>query len=342
MAGPYLLPVRWRRMIVPVVALAVACAVIFAVTAYHDWQTAHLEPTYKVKPIPVREPSPFTYKLIWIADPQVPGPAPPAQSQTNPSPARPSKIEPQNPTVTIQQPLRCVLLVQLCIPIPAQSSMNAVDVWTFKFSAPSPYDDLRPSHGGWSLKFSLPQPTRRSQSVYFASTTASPLLIRGWYVNVSGRASPLPPGMDCRMYFSGSRSDDLSGQYQLWLSTKPLIPGANWLGDFVQVVGLEPEFWSTVTGEPENWSTFVTGERGDASAAATAGFQQALANPQSIGIICGAYVRGDPYAGDSIPDPYAGDRILQFTMDSFAVCDPFAPSAKQQNEACAPPSAQQR
>jgi hypothetical protein len=42
MAGPYLLPVRWRRMIVPVVALAVACAVIFAVTAYHDWQTAHL------------------------------------------------------------------------------------------------------------------------------------------------------------------------------------------------------------------------------------------------------------------------------------------------------------
>jgi hypothetical protein len=42
MAGPYLLPVRWRRVIVPVVALAVACAVIFAVTAYHDWQTAHL------------------------------------------------------------------------------------------------------------------------------------------------------------------------------------------------------------------------------------------------------------------------------------------------------------
>jgi hypothetical protein len=42
MAGPYLLPVRWRRMIVPVVALAVACAVIFAVTAYHDWQIAHL------------------------------------------------------------------------------------------------------------------------------------------------------------------------------------------------------------------------------------------------------------------------------------------------------------
>jgi hypothetical protein len=186
------------------------------------------------------------------------------------------------------------------------------------------------------LKFSLPQPTLRSQSVYFASTTASPFLIRGWYVKVSGRASPLPPGMDCRMYFSGSPPDDLSSEYQLWLSTKPLIPSAN--GRFVQFVGLEAEFWSTVTGEPENWSNFVTGERGNASDSATAGFQQALANPQSIGIICGAYVRGDPFAGDSIPDPYAGDRILQFTMDSFAVCDPFAPSAKQENEACAPPN----
>jgi hypothetical protein len=138
------------------------------------------------------------------------------------------------------------------------------------------------------------------------------------------------------MYFSGSRSDDLFGQrlyaYDRWRSTKPLIPSAN--GRFVQFVGVEPEFWSTVTGEPENWSTFVTGERGDASAAATAAFQQALANPQSIGIICGAYVPRDPYAGDTIPGPYAGNRMLQFTMDSFAVCDPFA---KQANEACAPP-----
>jgi hypothetical protein len=219
---------------------------------------------------------------------------------------------------------------------PAQVSMKD---WRFKVSPLSPHDNLRRSHGGWWLQFSLPQPTRKSQSAYFASATASPLLIQGWYVKVSGRASPLPPGMECRMYFSGSPSDDLSSQYQLWLSTKPLIPGANRLGDFVQFVGLEPEFWSTATGEPENWSNFLTGERGGASAAATAGFQQALANPQSIGIICGAYVRGDPFAGDSIPDPYA---VLQFTMDSFAVCDPFAPSAKQQNEACAPPSAQQR
>ena len=63
-------------------------------------------------------------------------------------------------------------------------------------------------------------------------------------------------------------------------------------------------------------------------------FQQALAKPQSIGIICGAYVRGDPFAGDVIGRVDAAT----FTMDSFALCDPFAPSAKQENEACEPPN----
>jgi hypothetical protein len=240
---------------------------------------------------------------------------------------------------------------------PAQVSMNAI-AWNLQISevarlpAPIPAQRVgepppsvlppRPApawqttrwllfptpQGGWSFDYPSPTSTHRPQFSYFESTTASPLLSQGWYVKMSGRASPSPLGMDCRVYFSGSRSDDVSGQYYRWLSTKPLIHGANWPGNFVQFVGFEPEFWSTVTGE-----------RGDASAAATAGFQQALANPQSIGIICGA---DDPFAGDSIPAPYGGDHILQFTMDSFAVCDPFAPSAKQQNEACATPSAQQR
>jgi hypothetical protein len=165
---------------------------------------------------------------------------------------------------------------------------------------------------------------------------------------MSARASPSPPGgnLDCRMYFD-EVGDDLSGQaqyaYYRWLSTKPLIPSAKWSGNFVQFVGLEPEFWSTVTGEPGNWSNFVTGERGDASVAATAGFQQALANPQSIGIVCSAYVRGDPFAGDRVnlwsakEKPPPADEL--FSMFSFAVCDPLAdaPSAKQENEACAPP-----
>jgi hypothetical protein len=118
------------------------------------------------------------------------------------------------------------------------------------------------------------------------------------------------PGMDCRMYLQ-KVSDDLSGQgqYDRWWSTKPL-PRPSRLGNFVQFVGLEPEFWSTVTGE-----------RGDASGAATAGFQQALANPQRIGVMCDMeYVSHDPFAGDVIG--FANAQDATFTMDSFAVCKP--------------------
>ena len=99
----------------------------------------------------------------------------------------------------------------------------------------------------------------------------------------------------------------------------------------------EPEFWQNAAGAPTN---FATGEHGDASVAATAGFRQALASPKSIGIVCSAISRGDPFAGDSFG---FADRIRSadqlFSMFSFAVCDPFA---KQQNAACAPPSVQQR
>jgi hypothetical protein len=231
---------------------------------------------------------------------------------------------------------------------PAQVSMKWND-WKFKFSAnvdpslPSRASPvIAPARHGWSFYFHLPETTRRPQFVYFEITTASPILTQGWYVKMGGRVSPSPPGLDCRMYFQ-EVGDDLSGQGQRWQSTKPLIPSANRLGiNFVQFVGLEPEFWSTVMGEPGNWSNFGIDEQGDASAAATAGFQHALANTQSIGIMCGAYVRGDPYAGGMIHDPYPGDDIL--TMDIAAVCDPFtdALSAKQENEACASPRAQQR
>jgi hypothetical protein len=281
----------------------------------------------------------------------------PVLAPTNP--ARPAEIEPRDATIVrcahcgvpIQQPLRCT--GQLCLPIPAQPAQVSMkwDDWRVKFSAnvdpslsPGPAA-FAPARHGWSFYFQLPETTYRSQSIYYEITTASPLLIQGWYVKMGGRVSPLPPRMDCRMYFQ-EVGDDLSGQgqyaYYRWRSTKPLIPSASWLDNFVVFVGLEPEFWSTVTGKPGNWSNFVTGERGDASAAATAGFQRALANPQSIGIICGAYVRGDPFAGDSIPDLDVGHRFpteVQFSIFGFAVCDPFAgtSSAKQENEACAPP-----
>jgi hypothetical protein len=246
---------------------------------------------------------------------------------TNPVP--PAKIEPLGETVTIQQgPYRCV--GQLCLPIPAQVSMNALEDWTFKFSD-SPYDHFSPSQRGWSLKLSL-----GSQS-YFEGATRSPPLIQGFYVKMSGRASP---DMDCRIFFQEA-GDDLSGQgqyaYYHWRSTKPLDYS---VGNFVQFVGLEPEFWSNVTGE-----------QGDASAAATAGFQQALANPQSIGVMCHietGYVgpsydplQVDPgLVIDPAPSHIFDAPAARFTMDGLAVCDPFAvaPSAKEENAACALPN----
>jgi hypothetical protein len=138
--------------------------------------------------------------------------------------------------------------------------------------------------------------------------------------------------MDCRVFFQ-EVGDDLSGQgqyaYYRWRSTKPLV------GHFVQFVGLEPEFWSTVTGE-----------RGDASAAATAGFQQALANPQSIGVRC--HIETEYVDRGYDPDPgfviNPGRSIFApdawFRMLGLAVCDPFAvaPGAKQENAACALPN----
>jgi hypothetical protein len=209
---------------------------------------------------------------------------------------------------------------------PAQVSMNYHD-WKSKFSAnmvPSPV--IAPSLHGWYFLFLFP----RSQSFYYEISTASPLLIQGWYVKMGGRVSLSPRGMDCRIYFQ-EVVDDLSDQgyaYYRWRTTKPLITTA---GNFVEFVSLEPEFWSTMTGE-----------RGDASPAATTGFQQALANPQSIGVRCDIeteYVGRDYDPFDLDPsfviNPDSSARILDtvtFTMDNFAVCDPFA---KQENAACA-------
>jgi hypothetical protein len=247
---------------------------------------------------------------------------------TNPVP--PAKIEPLGETVTIQQgPYRCV--GQLCHPIPEQVSMNALEDWTFKFNFPSPYDHFSPHQRGWSLKLTP------GFVNYFEAATRSPPLIQGFYVKMSGRASS-PPDMDCRVFFQ-EVGDDLSGQgqyaYYRW-RTKPLIPhAADWRGgDFVRIVGLEPEFWSSVTGE-----------QGDASAAATVGFQQALANPQSIGVRCHIepeYVGRDydGYSGLVIDptNPFGSGPAAWFTLDGLAVCDPFAPNAKQENEACALPN----
>jgi hypothetical protein len=153
----------------------------------------------------------------------------------------------------------------------------------------------------------------------FVISTASPVLTQGWYITMSGaigasnsrgpdleasieiqRPRGTPP-VRCWMYFQKA-GDDLSGrgQYYLWRSAKSLpFPD----GRFVQSVSLEPENWETVGGE-----------RGDAGAAATAGFQQALANPQSIGIMCGRVYDDDKVYLCDVP----------FEMQSFALC-PFGP-----------------
>jgi hypothetical protein len=106
----------------------------------------------------------------------------------------------------------------------------------------------------------------------------------------------------CRIYFQ-EVGDDLSGQgqyaYYRWASTTTYY--RSWP---MTVIPLKPQFWS-----------HVTGERGDASAAATAGFEQALAYPRSIGIWCsGGYVARDRDHPRALVDP-------TFSMFSFAVCD---------------------
>src|SRR5262249_11687473 len=144
----------------------------------------------------------------------------------------------------------------------------------------------------------------------------------------------------CRIYFH--KVGALSGQgqhYYRWLSMRDLII-PNSIGNFVQLVGLEPENWLAVGGDNSRTHiyrdphsiTYTKAERADASPAATAGFQQALANPQLIGILCQQHI-------GSFQDMDRWDAT--FTMKSFAVCEPFASSAKQENAACAPPSPQE-
>jgi hypothetical protein len=200
---------------------------------------------------------------------------------------------------------------------------------------------------GWSLSLGslFPGP---SKSFSYLVTTASPILTQGQYVKMVGviSASGAIPNKlpahalpaSCRMYFREVDDDPFYRKthhlhYRWWSIAALLLQG----GRFVFVVGLEPQFWQNTGEEP-----------GDYSAAATAGFQRALANPQTIGIMCqGGFVAGnrDVPFGSALFHP-------TFSMFSFAVCDPSrggptsdfadAPSAKQQNEACSPPSAQQR
>jgi hypothetical protein len=141
----------------------------------------------------------------------------------------------------------------------------------------------------------------------------------------------------CSMYLQEAGDDPSSAEnrylYYRWWSKDALFSTG---GRFVQVVRLEPQFWRTMTLE-----------QGDASAAATAGFEQALAYPRSIGMWCkGGYVGRGGYVGEKMPgaDDFRALLDPTFTIFSFAVCDPFrggpnsdfadAPSAKQENEAC--------
>jgi hypothetical protein len=195
--------------------------------------------------------------------------------------------------------------------------------------------------GGWSLSLGsfFPGP---SKSFSYLVTTASPILTQGQYVKMVGEISA--PGaipielpahalpVSCRMYFREVDDDPFYRKtnhlHYRWWSTAPLLLRG---GRFVFVVRLEPQFWQNTGGEP-----------GDYGAAATAGFQRALANPQTIGIMCeGGFVTGsDALFSRALFHP-------TFSMFSFAVCDPprarptsdfaDAPSAKQEDEACAPP-----
>jgi hypothetical protein len=236
---------------------------------------------------------------------------------------------------------------------PAQVSMNAADwaredsrslggmmsEWLYHkrysldphLSHPSP-----DPQGGWSLSLDF----LGQRAGAFLVTTASPILTQGQYVKVVGgisvrgdvgvsymSGSPVV----CSMYLQEAGDDPSPAEnrylYYRWWSKDPLFLQG---GRFVQVVRLEPQFWANVTWDP-----------GDYSAAATAGFQQALANPRSIGMWCkGGYVGRGGYVGEKMPgaDDFRALLDPTFSMFSFAVCDPFsdAPSAKQENEACAP------
>jgi hypothetical protein len=262
---------------------------------------------------------------------------------------------------------------------PAQVSMKAADWtlehssgvpqmmtdWIFRHTRPSL--DTRLSHpspapqGGWSLSLDSLLEVEPSRPVIklpnlevntiaglkffsYLVTTASPILTQGHYVklvgNISARgdvdAFSYPLGStpaSCRMYFQEVGDDPFSTEsrylYYRWWSTDFLVLHR---GHFVQVVGLEPEFWSPVTGE-----------RGVESAAATAGFQQALANPQQIGVMCrGAYVD----SGDGYDNHWRALVEPTFSMFSFAVCDPFRQPRRPFRDtivereywACAPPN----
>jgi hypothetical protein len=230
-------------------------------------------------------------------------------------------------------------------PHPGQLSMKLTD-WNLNSGN---LDTRLSQRGGGSLHFDF----LVSKSDYYLVTTASPPLTQGWYLEMQGKIvgsqngktfREPPEGLpaQCWMYFEEVDRDLFGkGQYARWWSTKSLALHS---GYFAQIVGLEPEFWSSVTGE-----------RGDASAAATAGFQRALANPQSIGIECrGAYIASPVFDDDihNLHNVYLDDAT--FLLGSFAVCDPFqlrhgpfrdaadAFRALQENAPCALPNAQQR
>jgi hypothetical protein len=169
--------------------------------------------------------------------------------------------------------------------------------------------------GGWSLSLDSLFP-RNDFTFFYLITTASPVLTQGQYVKMVGEISArgevaieLPlhtlPAR-CFMYFREVDDDPFYRKthhlhYRWWSDLGVSL----YRGRFVLVVGLEPQFWSNVVVEP-----------GDYSAAATAGFQKALANPQTIGIMCsGGYVArdGDWSHPRALVDP-------TFSMFSFAVC----------------------
>jgi cephalosporin hydroxylase len=141
------------------------------------------------------------------------------------------------------------------------------------------------------------------------------------------------PSAQCWMYLQQVGSALFGDAYYSWRSAESVKDSRDYGG--IRLLDAETRFRSMpeliVDLEPKFWISTETGERGGASAAATARFQQALANPQSIGIMC-------------LGASYVVGAIVSFEMLSLAVCDPLADpsSVKQENAACARPNALQR
>lgn len=184
---------------------------------------------------------------------------------------------------------------------PAQVSMNPA-AWSLVYGLGA---NISAAPGGFEFSFpatstACPDPTEATTtncpSVHYVMT-ASPLLKVGETITMSGSIqassdavfnytidadNPTTPGghpAACRIWFQEA-GDNLSGQgpyaYYRW-----------WANDPADVVLENGVFSISSSLAPTQGWTSVEGELASNSAAATAGFNQAMANVASIGFTCG-------------------------------------------------------